>query len=109
MSRLDSGGHRPSPPPSPGKDTAPKRLTPPSRSIARPVARSVALARSRPRALHGRPSLLPRQPPLAGAGGRRGLHAAAWRDEGGPDEGGDLGPRVLQVARLGARRLARNH
>src|SRR3972149_2099855 len=90
-----------------------ERGSPPAVTIS--ASSSIALAR--PRARHRftaarppprRPSLLPRQPPLAGAGGRRGLHAAAGREEGCSDQNGDLGARVFHVARLIPPRLARH-
>ena len=60
-------------------------------------------------ALHVRAALLAREPPPLGARRRLRLHASARRRESGPDEIRDLGPRVLEVARLVARRLARHH
>src|SRR2546425_844515 len=73
------------------------------------AARPVLLAPAA-RASASRPPrrFFPRQPPPAGADGRRRLHTTPGRDEGGPHEVGDLGPRVLEVARLVARGLARH-
>src|SRR5437762_3498109 len=56
-----------------------------------------------------RPPLLAGQPPPARAGGRSCANASPRRDESGPDEVGDAGAGVLEVARLVARGLAVDH
>ena len=76
---------------------------------ARASARSVVLARPLAPALHVRSQLLAREPPPVGARRRRRLHPAAGRRKRSPDDIRHLGPRVLEIARLVARRLARHH
>src|SRR5262245_4701501 len=69
---------------------------------------SVLRAGTRSPALHRGPSLLAGEPAAAGARRRRRLDAAAGRRQRGPDEGRHLGPRVVEVPRLAARRLTRH-
>src|SRR5439155_21535174 len=81
----------------------------PRSSSRRRRPRSVGFARPGAPALHGRPPLLAGQPPPARAGGRSCANASPRRDESGPDEVGDAGAGVLEVARLVARGLAGDH